>query len=70
MILALFFVAVASKRCALTPALSIFVSSMPPKYSSCFGMILDEWGGGHDHIVYLQRRGRFRRVANLLRVKA
>ncbi len=27
-------------------------------------------GGRHDHIIYLQRRGRLRHVANLLRVKA
>ena len=61
-----FFVAVASKGCALTPAPLIFVLLMPPNYSSCFSMILDEWGGGgrHDHLVYLQRRGRLR-IANL-----
>ena len=34
-----FFVDVALKQCALTPAPLIFVSPMPPKYLSCFGMI-------------------------------
>ena len=43
-----FYLAVASNRCALTPAVrQIFFHRCPPMSSSCFGMISDEGGGEH-----------------------
>ncbi len=42
-----FLLFVASNQCALTPAIRrYFFLPMPPKSSSCFGMISDEGGGG------------------------